>query len=128
MQEYRHLEWAREQGVPVPAAVAAGEFIGPWGRLSSFLAVEELTDMLPLHQAIPLAASQLQADVFRRVEARPGRGDGPPVALPARPPALPQGPVSVPLLRPPRRYPGDSERIRRAARGGRARAGAGGWC
>jgi heptose I phosphotransferase len=66
MQEYRHLEWARSQGVLVPATVAAGEFIGPWGKLSSFLIVEELTDMLPLHQAIPLAASRLPVDVVRR--------------------------------------------------------------
>ncbi len=66
MQEYRHLEWAREQGVPVPATVAAGEFVGPWGKLSSFLVVEELTDMLPLHQAIPRAAERLEPAVFRR--------------------------------------------------------------
>jgi heptose I phosphotransferase len=66
MQEYRHLEWARRQGVLVPDTVAAGEFIGPWGKLSSFLVVEELTDMLPLHQAIPLAAARLPADEFRR--------------------------------------------------------------
>ena len=52
--------------MPVPATVAAGEFIGPWGGLSSFLVVEELTDMLPLHEAVPLAASLLPADVFRR--------------------------------------------------------------
>jgi heptose I phosphotransferase len=66
MQEYRHLEWAREQGIPAPATVAAGEFGGAWGRLSSFLAVEELTGMLPLHQAVPLAASRLPAEVFRK--------------------------------------------------------------
>ena len=54
----RHLEWARRQGLPVPAVVAAGESIGPWGRLQSFLAVEELTDMLPLHEAIPAAAAR----------------------------------------------------------------------
>jgi heptose I phosphotransferase len=66
MQEYRHLEWARHQGVLVPATVAAGEFVGPWGKLSSFLVVEELTDMLPLHQAIPLAASRLPTGLFRR--------------------------------------------------------------
>jgi heptose I phosphotransferase len=66
MQEYAHLEWARQQGVPVPATVAAGEFIGPWGRLQSFLAVEELTDMLPLHEAIPEARRRLGADEFRR--------------------------------------------------------------
>jgi heptose I phosphotransferase len=66
MQEWHHLEWARGQGLPVPVPVAAGEFIGPGGRLQSFLAVEELTDMLPLHEAIPLAAMQLPPALFRR--------------------------------------------------------------
>jgi hypothetical protein len=66
MQEWDHLEWARSAGLPVPLAAAGGEFIGPWGRLSSFIAVEELTGMLALHEAIPLAASQLDAETFRR--------------------------------------------------------------
>jgi heptose I phosphotransferase len=66
MQEYRHLEWARRQGVPVPATAAVGEMIGPAGRLSSFLAVEELTGMLPLHEAIPQARERLSAAEFRR--------------------------------------------------------------
>jgi heptose I phosphotransferase len=65
-QEWDHLEWARRQGVPVPAPVAAGEFLRPWGRLQSFLAVEELTDMLPLNEAIPQAAGRLSPDEFRR--------------------------------------------------------------
>ena len=56
LQEWEHLHWAREQGFPVPEAPAAGEFIGPWGRLQSFLAVKELTGMLPLHEAVPAAA------------------------------------------------------------------------
>lgn len=64
LQEWRHLEWARAQGVPVPEALAAAEFIGPWGRLRSFLAVKELTDMLPLHEAIPLAADRLAPAAF----------------------------------------------------------------
>jgi len=66
LAEARHLEWARRQGVPVPGVVAAGEYIGPWGRLQSFLAVEELVDMLPLHEAIPLAARRLDASAFLR--------------------------------------------------------------
>jgi heptose I phosphotransferase len=45
-------------------AAAAGEFIGPWGRLQSFIAVEELSGMLPLHEAIPVAG-RLPAAVFR---------------------------------------------------------------
>jgi lipopolysaccharide kinase (Kdo/WaaP) family protein len=69
MQERANLEWAREQGLPVPKVVAAGEFLGPWGKLQSFLAIEELTDMIALHQAIPLAAKQLDPASFRRWKA-----------------------------------------------------------
>jgi heptose I phosphotransferase len=62
--EWEHLAWAEEQGLPVPRTIAAGEFRGPWGKLQSFLAVEELTDMLPLHEAIPLAQQHLTAAEF----------------------------------------------------------------
>src|SRR5262249_44182898 len=54
------------QGLPVPRVVAGGEFIGPGTRLQSFLAIEELTGMLPLHEAIPLAARTLAPSAFRR--------------------------------------------------------------
>jgi heptose I phosphotransferase len=64
--EWRHLQWARRQGVPVPPVVAAAEYIGPWGRLQSFLAVEELAGMLPLDEAIPLAAARQDAAGFRQ--------------------------------------------------------------
>src|SRR5262249_37550818 len=33
LQEWRNLAWAKAQGFSVPAAVAAAEYIGPWGRL-----------------------------------------------------------------------------------------------
>jgi hypothetical protein len=66
LQEWQHLHWARAQGLPVPAAVAAGEYIGPWGRLQSFLAIEELAGMLPLHEAIPQAQAQFDAVTFWR--------------------------------------------------------------
>src|SRR5579883_133605 len=65
MQEWEHLERARSAGLPVPAAAAGGEFIGPWGRFHSFLAVEELTGMLALHEAVPLAAERLAPTTFR---------------------------------------------------------------
>jgi heptose I phosphotransferase len=65
VEEWRHLEWAREQGLPVPSAVAAGEFLGPWGRLQCFLAVEELSGMIPLNEAIPAAAANLDSPTFR---------------------------------------------------------------
>ena len=57
-------------GVPVPAAVAAGEYIGPWGRLQSFLAVEELAGMLPLHQTIPAARALLEPGAFQHWKRR----------------------------------------------------------
>ncbi len=64
MQELRHLEKARRLGVPVPEVVAAGEFIGPGLRLQSFLAVRELTGMLALHEAIPLASQRMSPEAF----------------------------------------------------------------
>jgi heptose I phosphotransferase len=59
LQEWQHLVWAAQEGLPVPRPVAAGQMVGPWFRLQSFLAVEELHGMLPLHEAVPLAASRL---------------------------------------------------------------------
>jgi heptose I phosphotransferase len=64
VQEWRNLRWAQGQGLPVPRPVAVGEWIGPGLGLQSFLAVEELTGMLPLHEAIPNAASHLDATRF----------------------------------------------------------------
>jgi heptose I phosphotransferase len=66
LQELHHLQWAQAHGLPVPQPVAAVEFIGPWGRLQSMLAIEELIGMLPLHKAIPLAAIRLPEAAFRR--------------------------------------------------------------
>jgi heptose I phosphotransferase len=66
MQEYNHLQWAQKQGVPVPATAAVGERIGPGWGLSSFLAVEELTGMLPLNEAIPLVQDRLSPGDFHR--------------------------------------------------------------
>ncbi len=66
LQEWQRLCWAKEQGFPVPRAVAAGQFVGPWGRLQGFLATEELHGMLPLHEAVPLASRTLDARSFAR--------------------------------------------------------------
>jgi hypothetical protein len=66
LQEWEHLTWAEKQGLPVPRAVAAGEIVGPRGKLQSFLAVEELTGMLALHEAIPLAQSHLDRTTFAK--------------------------------------------------------------
>ena len=66
MEELRHLQWARSEGFSVPSAVAAAEYVGPWGRFQSMLAVEELADMLPLHEAIPLASRTMSDSEFAR--------------------------------------------------------------
>src|SRR5215472_17416543 len=52
LQEWRNLIRANSLGLPVPRPLAAAEYIGPWCQLQSFLAVEELTDMVPLHEAV----------------------------------------------------------------------------
>jgi hypothetical protein len=64
LQEWHHLNWAMHQGFPVPMPVAAAEYVGPWFRLQSMLAIKELVGMLPLHQAIPLAKQRLSPPVF----------------------------------------------------------------
>ncbi|HVL14167.1 MAG TPA: lipopolysaccharide kinase InaA family protein [Gemmata sp.] len=66
LQEWQHLAWAKAEGFPVPRAVAAGQFVGPWGRLQGFLAVEELHGKLPLHEAVPLAFARLAPAAFAR--------------------------------------------------------------
>ena len=68
LQEWQHLEWAQRQGVPVPEVVAAAEYLGPGTKLSSVLVTEELTGMLPLHEAIPLASQGLPPEAFRQMK------------------------------------------------------------
>ena len=63
-QEWRHLRWAKSQGVHVPEPLAVAEFIGPWGRLQGFLAIEELSGMVRLHTAVSLAAANMDAETF----------------------------------------------------------------
>jgi hypothetical protein len=64
--EWEHLHWGQEHGVPVPALCGAVQYVGPWFRLQSVLVIEDLRGMLPLHQAIPLAAERLRPREFER--------------------------------------------------------------
>jgi heptose I phosphotransferase len=66
LHEWQSLQWALDHGLPVPAPVAVGELLRPWGRLQSVLAIEELVGMLPLHQAVPLACDRLAPVIFRQ--------------------------------------------------------------
>ena len=62
--EWQHLKRVRALGIAVPEVVAAGERIGPWGRLQSFLMVADLVDSQPLHEAIPALARRLDPPAF----------------------------------------------------------------
>lgn len=66
--EFAHLDRARALGVRVPQVVAAGEWIGPGARAQSFLMLAELTGFLPLHEAVPELARQLDAPAFAAVK------------------------------------------------------------
>jgi heptose I phosphotransferase len=64
--EWTHLERVRALGIAVPEVVAAGERIGPWGRLQGFLMVADLVGREPLHEAIPALAAGLDPRAFAR--------------------------------------------------------------
>ena len=62
--EFRHLARAERLGIEVPEVVAAGETIGPWGRLQSFLMVAELTGKTALNEILPEIRERLNAHEF----------------------------------------------------------------
>ena len=66
--ELRHLQIARSLGIPVPDAVAAGERIGPWGALQSFLMVAELAGARELNELLPQLAETMRPDDFARLK------------------------------------------------------------
>lgn len=66
--EWAHLRRARALGVAVPDAVAAGERIGPWGELQSFLMVAELTGCRELNEVLPELAATMPAGEFARLK------------------------------------------------------------
>ena len=66
--EWGHLGTARALGVSVPDTVAAGERIGPWGKLQSFLMVAELIGSRELNEAIPELLAVLPSAEFARLK------------------------------------------------------------
>jgi heptose I phosphotransferase len=68
--EWAHLERARALGVDVPEVVAAGEQIGPYAGLRSFLMVAELTGCEALHEAVPKLAARLDPRDFAALKRR----------------------------------------------------------
>jgi heptose I phosphotransferase len=66
--EWRHLERARSLGIPVPEVVAAGERIGPWGKLQSFLMVADLTGCRALNEVMGELRDRLDPHAFARLK------------------------------------------------------------
>jgi heptose I phosphotransferase len=66
--ERAHLERARRLGIAVPDVVAAGETVGPWGQLQSFLMVAELTGCQALNEALPELIATLPPGAFARLK------------------------------------------------------------
>lgn len=60
-QEYRNLRWAAATKLSVPRTVAVGARIAP---LAGFIALEELSGQLALHELIPLAHRTLHPTNF----------------------------------------------------------------
>ena len=70
--EFDHLEWARSRNLPVPRVLAAGERVFGRSR-QSFIALEELTGMLALHELLPFAFKTLQINDFTAFKSDLGR-------------------------------------------------------
>jgi heptose I phosphotransferase len=68
--EWSHLERARALGIDVPEVVAAGERIGPRGRLKSFLMIAELTGCEAVNELLPRLAAELDALTFATLKRR----------------------------------------------------------
>lgn len=64
LQEWQHLSWAKQNGLPVPEVLAGGELRGSGIGLQSFLVLKELDRQQPLHIAVPMAQAKLSADDF----------------------------------------------------------------
>lgn len=64
LEEWHNLNWARSQGLPVPVVQAVGQWTTPRLRVQGFIAVEELTGMIGLHEAVPKAFQTLPVPAF----------------------------------------------------------------
>jgi heptose I phosphotransferase len=63
-REAAQHHWAADRGFRVPRVLSVGERAGPFGKLQSYLALEELTGMRALHEIIPAAAQVLDPPNF----------------------------------------------------------------
>jgi heptose I phosphotransferase len=68
--EWVHLERARALGIDVPEVVAAGEHIGPWAQLQSFVLIAELSGCEAVNELLPRLATQLDSRAFETLKRR----------------------------------------------------------
>jgi heptose I phosphotransferase len=66
--EWAHLERARALGIDVPEVVAAGEHIGPWAQLQSFVMIAELSGCEAVNELLPRLAVQLDSRAFEALK------------------------------------------------------------
>ena len=66
--EWAHLERARALGIDVPEVVAAGEQIGPWAQLQSFVMIAELSGCEAVNELLPQLAAQLDSRAFEALK------------------------------------------------------------
>ena len=66
--EWAHLERARALGIDVPEVVAAGEHIGPWAQLQSFVMIAELSGCDAVNELLPRLAAQLDSRAFEALK------------------------------------------------------------
>jgi heptose I phosphotransferase len=66
--EWAHLERARALGIDVPEVVAAGEHIGPWAQLQSFVMIAELSGCEAVNELLPRLAVQLDSRAFETLK------------------------------------------------------------
>jgi heptose I phosphotransferase len=66
--EWAQLERARALGIDVPEVVAAGEHIGPWSQLQSFVMIAELSGSEAVNELLPRLAAKLDCRAFEMLK------------------------------------------------------------
>ena len=66
--EWAQLERARALGIDVPEVVAAGEQIGPWSQLQSFVMIAELSGSEAVNELLQRLAAELDSLAFETLK------------------------------------------------------------
>ncbi len=63
--EWEHLQWARTQGIPVPEALAVGQWYGPGLQCRSYLALRELSGQKAINELLPFVKKAWPSRLFQ---------------------------------------------------------------